>query len=266
MTGTCPTTFSYWGGDDIPLKFDGAFTGGTHLKRGIGVTMLGPDSATGEVLNGRKGILFLSFKWDGAAGEVIFDVGGIKITRASDFIGDFRIRLNIRMVGGPEADITQTSSTYDPGEWGVLLVAWDMDEADTSKTVRVYINDSDENRTIIALTTSLDVNYRTTPNAIGVDRAVTTGEFFEGCIEKAYLNTTTWFDISVEANRRKFYNADLTPVDIGDDGSTPTGGVPTIFFSAGMTENLGDGGEFTLLGTVADCSNDPTDTPGDPGP
>jgi hypothetical protein len=39
----------------------------------------------------------------------------------------------------------------------------------------------------------------------------------------------TWVDLSVAANRRKFINADLTPVYLGANGATPFGTQPQIY-------------------------------------
>lgn len=71
-----------------------------------------------------------------------------------------------------------------------------------------------------------------------------------------------------EATRRKFYTADLQPVDLGEDGSTPTGTAPAVFFElrpgddiAQASVNRGTGGAFTSNGThsiVASETNPPT--------
>ncbi len=42
-------------------------------------------------------------------------------------------------------------------------------------------------------------------------------------------STASFFDLSIEANRRKFINADITPVDLGATGQIPFGTAPQIF-------------------------------------
>ena len=68
------------------------------------------------------------------------------------------------------------------------------------------------------------------------------------------------------SNRRKFINADLTPVDLGANGQTPTGTSPTIYMTGTPTEflnNLGTGGNFSVAqGALVDV-NPPT-TAGQP--
>jgi hypothetical protein len=66
-------------------------------------------------------------------------------------------------------------------------------------------------------------------------------------------NTATFCDLSVTANRRKFINADLTPVDLGNDGSGPFGTQPPLFLTVrpGSSNpddfliNNGSGGAWT---------------------
>lgn len=68
----------------------------------------------------------------------------------------------------------------------------------------------------------------------------------------------TFVDLTTRANRRKFINADLTPVYLGADGSTPFGYVPQIFSTvqAGgvandMLTNRGAGVDFALGPSIA---------------
>lgn len=63
-----------------------------------------------------------------------------------------------------------------------------------------------------------------------------------------------------EATRRKFITADLRPVDLGADGSVPTGSPPPVFFKggpSGWATNAGSGGAFTITGTLTPSSDNP---------
>ena len=64
----------------------------------------------------------------------------------------------------------------------------------------------------------------------------------------------TYFDFSVEANRRKFFDALGYPVDLGSDGSNPSGDQPHVYLNAGFHNgtNLGAGGNFTPSNTPTD--------------
>jgi len=65
----------------------------------------------------------------------------------------------------------------------------------------------------------------------------------------------------------KFYNAGA-PVDLGADGSTPTGTAPAIYFHATVGDevatfpvNQGTGGEFSVVGTLAAATTHPGAAP-----
>lgn len=61
------------------------------------------------------------------------------------------------------------------------------------------------------------------------------------CFGDCYAaHTDTFIDLTVTANRRKFINADLTPVDIGLDGSGPIGRSPEIWLSIRTPENTSE--------------------------
>jgi hypothetical protein len=63
-----------------------------------------------------------------------------------------------------------------------------------------------------------------------------------------------YIDLSQAANRAKFFLGG-GPVNLGTDGSTPTGSAPLIFLSGPTSNwhvNLGTGGGFTELGSLVD--------------
>ena len=116
-----------------------------------------------------------------------------------------------------------------------LLVSIDS----IAQIAQVYVNDQ-------ALP-QISANWQTSAAMIQPDStfgpAITLGatESFGGvppCVADAYWDTpVSFFDLSVTANRRKFINADLTPVDLGIDGSGPLGTPPLIY----LTVRPGDG-------------------------
>lgn len=71
-----------------------------------------------------------------------------------------------------------------------------------------------------------------------------------------------YVDFSVEATRLKFRNAGGKPVNLGSDGSIPTGGSPIQYFSGATVDwhtNKGTGGGFTENGTLTTASTSPSD-------
>lgn len=62
---------------------------------------------------------------------------------------------------------------------------------------------------------------------------------------------TSFIDLSVAANRRKFINSNLTPVNLGSNGQNPFGSAPPLFLTApsaptDIATNYGSGGSFTI--------------------
>ena len=150
--------------------------------------------------------------------------------------------------------------------WHQLLASWNIANGNTDN--RMYVDDSTaDNDLNLASDGTIDYD---TANGTG-DWAIGGGIFNEGSLYQK-LNgeigpvwfDTTWIDFNVEANRRKFINADGTPADLGSDGSTPTGSQPKIFMNGDATywnagTNGGTGGAFTMTGSVTDSGNEPID-------
>jgi len=83
----------------------------------------------------------------------------------------------------------------------------------------------------------------------------TDGKFADVYVANEYL------DISSASNRRKFIDAGGEPVDLGSDGSSPTGNQPAIFCGGSHLaadwntgDNLGAGGDPAGNGTFTDVS------------
>lgn len=87
-----------------------------------------------------------------------------------------------------------------------------------------------------------------------------------------WTDQTTFTDLSIVANRRKFINADLTPVDLGSNGEIPFGTPPRVFLSCApggaatdFTANAGTGGSFAPALSFGSCEVYPVgDTPPPP--
>ena len=73
--------------------------------------------------------------------------------------------------------------------------------------------------------------------------------------------TNEFLDLSVEANRRKFIGANGRPVDLGDDGSEPTGTAPLVYLKNPVETwhiNAGSGGGFTETGELTAGTDSPS--------
>jgi hypothetical protein len=193
-------------------------------------------------------------------------VGFIHFANNSRFdiirIASDRLKVEFSNVAGAILWSLETTAPYtnllNPG-WHHLLVQADMGAADRRQ---IYIDDA---------VPSLAVNNTGTNAAIGYAQALTDTVIgagaagdnkFNGDLAEVYISHAESLDLSVEANRRKFISATGKPVDLGADGSTPTGAAPIMFFSGPTVDwhtNKGTGGGFTENGALTDASSSPSD-------
>lgn len=104
-----------------------------------------------------------------------------------------------------------------------------------------YINDTDKSSDTSG-PTGFDLKLTAAALQLPPTGDTTTG------FSQVYISTD-FLDITVEANRRKFIDALGKPVDLGADGSLPTGTQPEIFAPDGnIGTNLGSGGDGTVTG------------------
>lgn len=137
-----------------------------------------------------------------------------------------------------------TITTYTAGSsWYHVLSSGDLGNS----KAYIYINDVSRGDTPVVLTDD-DIDATVANWSVGAQ--VTGGAPFNGAIAELYF-ALEYLDISVEANRRLFIDANGYPVDLGIDGSRPTGTAPIIYMreranNAGL--NFGTGGDFTVNG------------------
>lgn len=87
----------------------------------------------------------------------------------------------------------------------------------------------------------------------------TPGDFLDGCLSNLYVNIEERLDLTIQANREKFYSATGKNVFLGADGSLPTGTQPFIYAEDGdLRVNDGYGPSLALIqGVIAACSDRP---------
>lgn len=153
-----------------------------------------------------------------------------------------------------------SNGAYTAGAtWYNFLASWDSG----AEEFHFYVNDVSDGATpTFSLTTTLDYDGATNWGAGG---ATSGAAKLNGCMAEYYFAPGQFLDFSVEANRRKFIGADLKPVDLGSDGSTPTGAAPIIYFHlsegeavANFATNRGTGGNFSITGSLDIASTTPS--------
>ncbi len=113
-----------------------------------------------------------------------------------------------------------------------------------------------------------NVDYDFTDSAwgLGVDPQNNWNPFMGGLAD-FWLDFGTYVDLSVAANREKFY-LNSSAVYLGQNGELPTGSTPDLFFSgatAGWHNNRGTAGDFLVAsGALTTAATLPTST--NPGP
>jgi hypothetical protein len=219
--------------------YDGA---NDYMTRGAGLT---------GAADGTEGTFSVWFNAD--------TISGIKrLLNAATAVGGSTTRIGLGLnSSGRIAFLLQTSgganvinSSSDTGQWTTgalvhLLASW------SASAFQCYIND------VLVTGTSgpsgAAIDY--TLADWGVGGLVNGTNLFDGCLSEMLFHTSH-VDLSVEANRRKFITADLKAVSLGSDGSRPLGVQPLIYIKDGQN-NLGSGGAFTVVGTLADCASAP---------
>lgn len=154
---------------------------------------------------------------------------------------------------------TVNSYTSTSG-WMHLLAAWDTNFSAGNKLSHLYINDSSDITVEYDGDSAFNIDYTRTIWEI-CSRAGGANKF-DGAIAELYFAPGHYLDFSDSSNRRKFITAGGKPVDLGADGSTPTGSQPILYLpntAASVGTNAGTGGNFTINGSPVIASSSPSD-------
>jgi hypothetical protein len=121
-----------------------------------------------------------------------------------------------------------------------------------ASTTHMYINNSSDNSVVYGPTGGSS-NFSQIPGVGALNNGV---RKMNGAMAEVWFDTT-YMDLSSATNRQKFIGLDGKPVDLGSNGSTPTGSQPKLYLSLrsgdAVTElatNRGSGGNFTITGTL----------------
>jgi hypothetical protein len=156
--------------------------------------------------------------------------------------------------------VDSTTTFLSGGSWAHILYGWDGTAA-TAATSGLWVNDVNEGTPNFNGSSSVLIDY--TKTNWGFGHRLTGSLLCDFEIADFYFNSAEHLDFTNSANRRKFITAGLRPVDLGANGSTPTGTQPIVFFkgSSGVPSdfgtNLGSGGSFTTTGTLTAAASNP---------
>lgn len=149
-------------------------------------------------------------------------------------------------------NVASVATVTTASGWANILCAWDLAAA----TVQIYINDASS----VAAGTIVDDMIDYTEGEWSVAASPDGANICTAYFSDYYLNLSTFIDLSVTANRRKFISPALKPVYLGANGSAPTGTQPILFLSgtaSNYATNKGSGGGFTTNGSLSNAPSSP---------
>jgi hypothetical protein len=127
-----------------------------------------------------------------------------------------------------------------------LLMWWDTNAAPGSRTIGIALDGISETITILSDTGSAF----SAPHTAAADWSILGANNDMAIAE-------LWFDTVTETDDTKFRTALGEPVDLGSDGSIPTGVAPAVYLSirdaqaaAEFATSRGTGGDFTITGSL----------------
>lgn len=200
------------------------------------------------------GLISFWFRLDGGDG-VAQNFVTTSATNAIQRLATNVFRVDIRGTGRVNMSTTGTHTTS--ATWKHFLASWDTN---TAGARHIYISDAAD--TSVSTFTAGDLDWTNSDFRVGADIGAG-GSKINGCLAEFYF-TTSWLDISVTANRRKFITAAGTPEYLGKVGEIPLGTVPLVYLSRRFGEaasvfatNRGTGGNFTITGSLDPSSSNP---------
>lgn len=160
-----------------------------------------------------------------------------------------RLTLVGRNTSGTVILLIETSASYNTSTnagWNHILCSGNL----ATGAKHIYVNDGSDINSSGQVFTNDNIDF-TGSFEIGRANDITHLPFYGSMAE--FWMDDSYIDFSVEANRRKFYSATGTAVDLGSDGSTPTGSSPLMYLHLDDGEtgnnfalNAGTGGDFSV--------------------
>lgn len=206
------------------------------------------------IADGAQGIFSCWFRLDGGNGvdqRFIWSFNQTNITRTSANV------INVDFRGTGQVTMSTTGTHTASGTWKHLLTSWDTN---TAGARHIYVSDVAD--TSVATFTAGNLDYTRGEFWVGGNSGGGANRF-NGCLAEVFFHTS-WLDISVEANRRKFITAAGRPEYLGKLGERPLGVQPLVYMSrrlgapvTSFNTNLGTGGALTLTGTLDASSSNP---------
>ena len=209
----------------------------------------------------KQGTISFWVNTDVAAFGRVHAAQSFNMTVSIDAVGEVRLTARSATDASSVLILESQVGVISPGTWHHVIASWDLSNPANR---HIYVDDVDQFASAPTYVDDL-IDYTTT-TAIGADTGGS-GKL-DGNLADLWFDYGTYIDLSVAANRRMFLDANGFPVDLGSDGSRPTGSPPDIFLSgdtATWHTNDGTGGGFTENGALTDALTDPGENLGPTG-
>lgn len=153
-----------------------------------------------------------------------------------------------------------TVNTYlASSTWLHILASWNTNFTAGNKLSHLYINNVSDKTVVTDSAAAFTIDY--TRGDFGVGGIPLLGiQLVDGCMAETYFAPGQYLDFSNPTNRAKFISGGK-PVDLGADGSLPTGTAPILYIknpAASVGTNSGTGGNMTANGSFVACSTTPS--------
>lgn len=240
--------------EDLILTEGAEFDGSSdYMTRGATLTGAADNS---------KGIISFWFRHDISENGIIFrSQAGLYIT-TTNISNQMRLELPVTVGGDIKMETTNAQTPATP--WHHYLVSWDFAFSNGNKLRDIYLDDVVNEASYTDGKASTDIDHTGTNWAIGADWGGS--EKFDGGLAELYFEIGTYLDLSIETNRRKFISSTGKPINLGADGSTPTGTAPIVYCrvadgaaASTFATNLGSGGNFSIIGGLELSPSSPSD-------
>lgn len=209
--------------------------------------------------DGKKGIVSFWIKMNGgnAADQTIFHQITLPTEQGCVFSRDSanKISIYVYAVGSyasPAVDLVSTSNITTSSGWVHVLASWDT----SIGAAALYINGVLEDT---HTPSNVTLDYMQSEHHISASSRKINADF-----AGFYFNKTSYLDLSVLSNRRKFITSAGKPANLGVNGQLPTGSPPIIFLNlnngdavSSFGTNKGTGGDFTITGTLTESPTHP---------
>lgn len=244
-------------GVDTSASTNESYTGNlyTSTRSGTPIQFVGLDATLDNFLNrggdltgitdGKKGTVSFWFRSVAATGnQFILTNGGNSKEGVTIYQSTTAINISLRDASNFILWLSSGPGSFEIGTLIHVFASWDLG----ANKADIYINGV--NKTGTPAITNSNIDYTAVNWKVG-DRTNAANFQFKGDLGQLWFDTK-YVDPSTDLN--KFYNNGS--VELGSDGSTPTGTSPKIFLNNSFStwqNNLGTGGNFSVVGSPDDA-------------